>query len=76
MIRVLAATLALGMLTLTPAMAQDMTAAQREACKADYDSFCKGTMPGGNRIIACLSKNNDKLSAACKKVVTEASTKK
>jgi hypothetical protein len=55
-----------------PAAAQDFTAAQREACKADYEQFCKGTIPGGGRIIACLSKQDAKLSAACKKVLAEA----
>ena len=59
-------------LAFTAASAQDFTAEQRAACSADYNSFCKGTMPGGGRVLACLSKNNDKLSAACKKVVAEA----
>jgi hypothetical protein len=58
-----------------PAFAQDMTAAQREACKGDYDKFCKGTIPGGGRIIACLDKQNDKLADACKKVVADAKKK-
>jgi hypothetical protein len=55
-----------------PAIAQDMTAAQRAACKGDYNKFCKGTMPGGGRIIACLSKQNDQLTEACRKVVADA----
>lgn len=71
---ILAAALTLGALA-TAAHAQDMTAAQREACKGDYEKFCKGTMPGGGRIIACLNKQNDKLAAACKKVVADASKK-
>jgi hypothetical protein len=58
--------------SLAPAAAQDFTAAQREACKADYEQFCKGTIPGGGRVLACLSKQDSKLSAACKKVVGEA----
>jgi hypothetical protein len=58
-----------------PAIAQDMTAEQRAACKGDYDKFCKGTMPGGGRIIACLSKRNNKLTDACKKVVADAQKK-
>lgn len=57
---------------LGPAAAQDFAAAQREACKADYDQFCKGTMPGGGRVLACLNKQDSKLSAACKKVVADA----
>ena len=35
----------------------------------DYETFCKGTIPGGGRVLACLSKQGDKLSAACKKIV-------
>lgn len=57
---------------LAAASAQDFTAEQRAACKTDYDQFCKGTMPGGGRVLACLSKHNDRLSAACKKVVADA----
>jgi hypothetical protein len=59
-------------LPLAPALAQDFTAAQREACKADYEQFCKGTIPGGGRVIACLGKQDAKLSPACRKVVAEA----
>ena len=74
MTRSLIAALALSSLALsfTSAQAQDFTAAQRAACKGDFETFCKGTMPGGGRVLACLSKNNDKLSAACKKVVADA----
>jgi len=57
------------------AAAQDFTAAQRAACKGDYDKFCKGTFPGGGRVLACLNKQYGQLSDACKKVVTEASKK-
>jgi hypothetical protein len=52
-----------------PAIAQDITAEQRAACKGDYEKFCSGTVPGGGRIIACLKKNEGKLTAACKKMV-------
>ena len=72
MIRTTFTALAFGLLTVAAAQAQDFTAAQRAACKADYDAFCKGTMPGGGRVLACLEKQNGKLSAACKKVVAEA----
>jgi hypothetical protein len=51
------------------ASAQDFTAVQRAACKGDYETLCKGTIPGGGRILACLNKQHDKLSDACKKVV-------
>ncbi len=67
---------ALALAAIAPAAAQDMTAEQRAACKGDYDKFCKGTMPGGGRIIACLDKNNAQLTDSCKKVVADAKAKK
>jgi hypothetical protein len=51
------------------AFAQTASADQRGACKADYEKFCAGTAPGGGRIVACLSKQRDKLSDACKKAL-------
>ena len=72
MTRTVLAALVFTTFAVTAASAQDFSAEQRAACKGDYDQFCKGTMPGGGRVLACLSKNNDKLSAACKKVVAEA----
>jgi hypothetical protein len=56
-------------------VAQELTAEQRSACKGDYEKFCKGTTPGGGRIIACLSKSSDKLTADCKKVLVAAEKK-
>jgi hypothetical protein len=53
----------------TAAMAQELTAEQRTACKPDYDKYCTGTMPGGGRIIACLNKQYGQLADACKKVI-------
>jgi hypothetical protein len=47
--------------------AQTLTAEERAACQADYDKYCKGTMPGGGRIIACLNKNP--VSEGCKKIL-------
>ncbi|MBV8962041.1 MAG: hypothetical protein JOY97_02995 [Hyphomicrobiales bacterium] len=51
----------------TSAFAQ--TAAERAACRADFQKFCKGTKPGGGRALACLSQPRDQLSEACRKVV-------
>jgi len=67
--------IAIALFIAVPALAQDMTAEQRAACKADYDKFCHGTMPGGGRIIACLATQNDKLTDACRKVVADAQKK-
>ena len=55
--------------------AQEMTAEQRSACMGDYEKFCKGVAPGGGRIIACLAKESDKITPACKKVLTAAEKK-
>ena len=57
------------------AFAQEMTAEQRSACMGDYEKYCKGVAPGGGRIIACLAKETDKLSPACKKVLAAAEKK-
>jgi len=51
------------------ASAQNLTAAQRTACKADYEKFRSTVTPGGGRLIACLNKQRDALSDACKKVL-------
>jgi hypothetical protein len=55
--------------------AQELTAEQRSACMGDYEKFCKGVTPGGGRIIACLAKESDKITPACKKVLAEAEKK-
>ena len=57
------------------ASAQEMTAEQRNACMGDYEKYCKSVQPGGGRIIACLAKESDKLTPACKKVLTAAEKK-
>jgi hypothetical protein len=57
------------------ASAQEMTAEQRSACMGDYEKFCKSVAPGGGRIIACLAKESDKITPACKKVLAAAEKK-
>jgi hypothetical protein len=57
------------------ASSQELTAEQRSACMGDYQKYCKGTVPGGGRIIACLSKSSDKLTADCKRVLADAQKK-
>jgi Cysteine rich repeat len=69
MIRTTLLAAALALTALTPALAQEITASERAACKADYESYCQGTMPGGGRIIKCLASHYEKLAPACKKVV-------
>ena len=74
MIRTMLMTAAL-LCAMQAASAQELTAAQRDACMGDYEKFCKGVVPGGGRIIACLAKESDKITPACKKVLTAAEKK-
>jgi hypothetical protein len=53
----------------TAAFAQTLTAEEQAACKADFQKYYKGTVPGGGRIIACLNKEYGQLGDACKKVL-------
>jgi len=47
----------------------------RGACKADYEKFCAGTTPGGGRVVACLTNQQNQLSDACKKVLSSRKAK-
>jgi hypothetical protein len=53
----------------TTVLAQTPSTEQQAACKADYQKYCKGTVPGGGRIVACLNQQRDRLSDACKKAI-------
>jgi hypothetical protein len=44
------------------------TAAQREACKPDVFRFCSEFIPNHAAIVACLERNSDHLSSACRAV--------
>ena len=48
---------------------QPPSQALRQACAADYKSYCSNERPGGGRIIACLHQNADKLSPGCQKAL-------
>lgn len=48
----------------------------RQACAADYQSYCSGVQPGGGRIIACFQKNASKLSPDCRKALEAAKAQK
>ena len=69
MTRVFVLIAAFGILGLAPALAAEITASERVACSADYEKFCRGTIPGGGRILRCLDKHYAQLGDACKKVV-------
>lgn len=66
--RLLSCFVGLGM-CLFSAVAFAQTAAERAACQADFEKYCKGVKPGGGRGMECLSKQLDKLTPQCKKVV-------
>jgi hypothetical protein len=46
--------------------------ALREACSADFKTFCATVTPGGGRILRCLQDNRDKLSEACRAALAAA----
>lgn len=42
----------------------------RAACGEDAKRHCKGTMPGGGRIIKCLREHDSELTAECRQAMT------
>ncbi len=42
----------------------------REACGADYRSYCRGIRPGGGRAMACLKENAASLSPNCQQALS------
>jgi len=45
------------------------TAEEQSACTPDVLSLCFWEIPSEDRIVACLNKNVNKLSPACRKVI-------
>jgi hypothetical protein len=66
-------------LSFEQASAQQPTQAQRDAiraaCRADFMGNCSGVQPGGKEALACLVRNDAKLSAPCKSAVNAAAPK-
>ena len=56
-------------LALGPGAAMAQTAAEREACQADFEKYCPGVQPGGGRVLECLGKHLDQLTPQCKSMV-------
>ena len=60
-------------LTLTPAVAQQPTQAQRDAiraaCRSDFMANCASVQPGGKEALECLKRNESHLSASCRSAV-------
>lgn len=57
----------------SPAVAQKPTQAQlnalRQACRADYQTFCSGVPTGGAAALACLQQNASSVSGPCQRAV-------
>src|SRR3981189_1680328 len=59
--------------SLTPAVSQAPTDAQRSAirseCRSDYETHCASVPPGGAASLQCLQKNMSSLSSGCQTAV-------
>jgi hypothetical protein len=55
--------------SMSPALAQAPTAAERAACAADQKKFCVDVKPGGGRILDCLFQHADQLTPSCRSVL-------
>ena len=56
-----------------PALAQQPTSAQagaiRQACRADFQSFCRGVPAGGSAALSCLQQNAAGVSPPCRQAL-------
>lgn len=57
------------LLLVSPVSAQEPREAAIAACRDDYGRLCRGIMPGGGAIRACLEAHLAELSAACRAMV-------
>ncbi len=64
-------TAASGQTLVTPVM-QAQAKALAKVCETDFRQHCPGVQPGGGRILACLQKNADQLSQACRDGLAQA----
>jgi len=53
-------------LLLLPGVILDAERAYSGSCVEDTEKYCKGTVPGGGRVSACLKEHEAELSAECK----------
>jgi hypothetical protein len=57
------------LLSLAPLSASAETAAERRACTNDAFNFCAQYIPSRGRVAACLARNIDRISHACRTVM-------
>jgi hypothetical protein len=65
---VLALGLSIALFSVGSALAEPGTPAQRKACTPDVYRLCAGEIPNARAITACLRRQKENLSEACKAV--------
>src|SRR6516165_9236134 len=69
----LAGLLVISLGLVSPAIAQQPSQAQisavRQACPADYQTYCSNVPTGGSASLACLKRNSQSLSEPCQRAV-------
>jgi hypothetical protein len=50
------------------------TREQREACTSDANTYCADDIPDREKVYACLVKQVNQLSPACKKIINDSIT--